>query len=160
MRGRVLFNSVYGNTAVVARAVAEGLDIGPAGAVQRAAARDFSWQDVERLVVESATCAFRPMATVVAAPRTLPLNALRGVCVAAFDTHMDIAALNNRLLTQCARLFGYAAEKLERLLVSWKAVLAAPAAWFTVEDTRRSLRAGEHERAAAWERELARGAHR
>jgi len=142
MTSLVVFESFFGNTEVVARAIAEALEAGGEARALRVSELEKHHLDgVQLLVVGSATRAFRPSPGTQAWLRTR---------VAAFDTRVDVA----RFLTFMVRLFGYAAAPIEKALVRAGGEVAGPAAGFIVEDKEGPLREGETDRARAWARGL------
>jgi flavodoxin I len=156
MKSLVVFDSLFGNTETVARAVAEALSAyGEARAVRVAEIEPWHMQEVELLVVGSPTQKFRPSAATQAWLRRLPPGALDGVRVAAFDTRIDVASVGNRLLSTLVGWFGYAAEPIEKQLLRVGGAGAGPPAGFIVEDKQGPLRPGESDRARAWARQLA-----
>lgn len=156
MPALVVFESFFGNTEVVARAIAEAL-----GAPHAARARRVDQLEpgdlanVDLLVVGSATRAFRPSPATQAWLRSLPPGRLEGVRVAAFDTRMDVAQVGNPLLSVLARLLGYAAEPIAKGLERAGGTPVGPPAGFVVEAKEGPLREGETDRARAWARTLA-----
>lgn len=155
MTSLVVFESFFGNTEVVARAVAEALEAGGGARALRVSEIEKHHLDgVQLLVVGSATRAFRPSPGTQAWLKALPPGKLAGVRVAAFDTRVDVAKVGNRFLTFMVRLFGYAAEPIEKALVRAGGEKAGPAAGFIVEDKEGPLREGETDRARAWARGL------
>ena len=155
MTSLVVFESFFGNTEVVARAVAEALEAGGEALALRVSELEKHHLDgVQLLVVGSATRAFRPSPGTQAWLKALPPGKLDGVRVAAFDTRVDVAKVGNRFLTFMVRLFGYAAEPIEKALVRAGGEKAGPAAGFIVEDKEGPLREGETDRARAWARGL------
>jgi flavodoxin I len=155
MTSLVVFESFFGNTEVVARAVAEALEAGGEARALRVSELEKHHLDgVQLLVVGSATRAFRPSPATQAWLKTLPPGKLDGVRVAAFDTRVDVAQVGNRFLTFMVRLFGYAAAPIEKALVRAGGEVAGPAAGFIVEDKEGPLREGETDRARAWARGL------
>jgi len=155
MTSLVVFESFFGNTEVVARAVAEALEAGGEARALRVSELEKHHLDgVQLLVVGSATRAFRPSPGTQAWLKTLPRGKLDGVRVAAFDTRVDVAQVGNRFLTFMVRLFGYAAEPIQKALVRAGGEVAGPAAGFVVEDKEGPLREGETDRARAWARGL------
>lgn len=157
MTSLVVFESFFGNTEVVARAVAEALEGGGEARALRVSELEKHHLDgVQLLVVGSATRAFRPSPGTQAWLKSLPPGKLDGVRVAAFDTRVDVDEVGNRFLTFMVRLFGYAAEPIEKALVRAGGEVAGPAAGFVVEDKEGPLREGETDRARAWARGLLR----
>jgi flavodoxin len=151
----VVFESFFGNTEVVARAVAEALEAGGEARALRVSELEKHHLDgVQLLVVGSATRAFRPSPGTQAWLKSLPPGKLDGLRVAAFDTRVDVDKVGNRFLTFMVRLFGYAAEPIEKALVRAGGEKAGPATGFIVEDKEGPLREGETDRARAWARGL------
>jgi flavodoxin I len=158
MTSLVVFESFFGNTELVSRAVAEALEAGGEARALRVSELEKHHLDgVQLLVVGSATRAFRPSPATQAWLKTLPPGKLDGVRVAAFDTRVDVAQVGNRFLTFMVRLFGYAAAPIEKALVRAGGEVAGPAAGFIVEDKEGPLREGETDRARAWARGLLSG---
>ena len=155
MTSLVVFESFFGNTEVVARAVAEALEAGgEAHALRVSEIEKHHLDGVQLLVVGSATRAFRPSPGTQAWLKTLPPGRLDGVRVAAFDTRVDPTTVENRLVRWMMRRFGYAAEPIEKALVRAGGERAGASAGFIVEDKEGPLREGETDRARAWARGL------
>jgi flavodoxin len=151
----VVFESFFGNTEMVARAVAEALGAPDAARARRVDALEPSeLASAELLVVGSATRAFRPSPATQAWLRGLAPGRLDGVRVAAFDTRMDVSKVGNPLLTFLAKRFGYAAEPIAKALVRAGGTPAGAPAGFVVEAKEGPLRDGETDRARAWARSL------
>ena len=158
MASLVVFDSYFGNTEIVARAVAEML--AAAGPVRTLRVEQFEpghLHEVGLVVVGSPTRAFRPSPGIQAWLAKVPPGQLEGVRVAAFDTRVDVASSGNPLLSSMARWFGYAAPPIEKRLLQLGGSLAGPAEGFVVEDKMGPLREGETDRARAWARALADG---
>lgn len=156
MKALVVYESYFGNTEKVARAVAEGLAAHCEVSVQKAAeVRPEELKNFDLVVVGSPTRAFRPTEGTQALLKALPAGLLKGVKVAGFDTRMDVKAVNNVILTVFAGLFGYAAEPIGRALVKAGGTQADKPQGFIVLASEGPLREGELERAAAWGQKLA-----
>ncbi len=155
MPALVVFESFFGNTEMVARAIAEAL-----GAPHAARARRVDelepgdLENVDLLVVGSATRAFRPSPATQAWLKGLAPGRLEGVRVAAFDTRMDVAEVGNPFLSFLAKIFGYAAEPIAKELARAGGAAAGAPAGFVVEAKEGPLREGETDRARAWARTL------
>ncbi|MHB8113888.1 MAG: flavodoxin family protein [Bellilinea sp.] len=158
MKALVIFESVYGNTEKIARAIGAGLTAaGEVQVVSAAEARPEQLTDLDLLVVGSPTQTFGPIAGTKEFLKTLPIHALKGLKVAAFDTRVPVAEVNSKVLTFMAGAFGYAAEKIAKGLKARGGVeVVAPAGFFVV-DKEGPLKDGELEHAAAWAREIVKG---
>lgn len=155
MKALVIFESVYGNTEKVARAIGAGLAAaGKVLVVPVAESRPEQLTGLDLLVVGSPTQAFGPIAGTKEFLKTLPAQALKGKKVAAFDTRVSVAEVNSKVLTVMVGAFGYAAEKIAKeLKARGGAEVVAPAGFF-VADKEGPLKDGELERAAAWAGEI------
>ena len=158
MTSLVVFESFFGNTEVVARAIAEALEeAGPTRALRVAELEPYHLEGVELLVVGSATRAFRPSPGTQAWLAKLSPGQLAGVRVAAFDTRVDETQVGNAFVKLLMRLFGYAAEPIAKRLKRAGGTAAGAPAGFIVEDKEGPLREGETDRARAWARALIAG---
>jgi flavodoxin len=155
MKGMILFDSVYGNTEKVARAIETVL--AQAGEIQVlpvTALKAEQLTDLDLLVVGSPTQAFGPIQGTKDFLKSLTGKQLQGVKVAAFDTRMDVKVVKSGVLTLMAGIFGYAAEKISKGIKSAGGVEAIAPAGFIVTGNEGPLADGELERAADWAREI------
>lgn len=153
MRALVVYDSTFGNTAEIARAVAEGL--GEGAAAQRVGLTDpLRLGALDLFIVASPTNGGRPTTKMTDFLKRLRPGSLRGMRVAAFDTRMPEADQGLALRT-LMRLIGYAAPRIAKALEAAGGRLAVEPAGFVVEGKEGPLRSGELERAVAWGRSLA-----
>jgi len=151
MKGLVIYDSVFGNTKLVAEAVAQALGY-PLMPVISAKAELL--KDYEHIVWGSPTRGFRATEPMQNFIKALPNGALAGVKVSTFDTRMDIKEVNNKFLTFMVGIFGYAAEPLAKSLVKKGAMLQGAAGGFIVNASEGPLRDGELDCAAVWAKTL------
>jgi flavodoxin len=145
MKALIVYDSVYGNTEQVAKAVAGAI----AGEVRVLRAGEASASDltsIDLLIVGAPTQGGRATPPVQAFLGKIPADALKNVGVTAFDT---------RVKNFVARLFGYPAGRIADSLKSKGGYLAAPPEGFIVKGTKGPLVQGEMERAAAWAKGVA-----
>lgn len=150
MQVLILYDSFYGNTEQIAKAMAGAL---PDAGVRLVRADDWSasaLEGVTHLIVGSPTRAFRPSQAITAILKGLPASTLSGVHTAAFDTRADLAAVNSPFLNGMVKWFGYAAEPLDKLLIRKGGIRALPPAGFLVTGKEGPLQADETEKAARW----------
>jgi len=164
----VIYESMYGNTEVIAHAIGRGLsECGSVDVVEIGAAPISLPADVALIVVGGPTHAFgmsRPSTRADAAKQAeravisadvgvrdwlegLSVDGARPVA-AAFDTHVE----HPKLL----RHIGSAAAAIERSLIRVGLHVVAPAEHFWVQGSLGPLVDGESDRAEQWGRELAR----
>ncbi|MFW5743314.1 MAG: flavodoxin family protein [Spirochaetota bacterium] len=155
MKALIIYDSVFGNTESIARAIAGVL--ASAGEVEAKRVGEVSRSDLEGLdllVVGSPTRKFSATPATKRFINGLAPDALQRVRVAAFDTRVDVTAQNNRFLPFLVKLFGYAAEPIAKKLEKKGGEPAAAPAGFFVGGTEGPITEGERERAEAWARSL------
>ena len=160
MKALVVYDSFFGNTEKIARAVgvAIGDALSPQADVQTLRVGDVKPEHLtglSLLVVGSPTRSFSASPATKAWLKALAPNSLRGVKVAAFDTRADMNDVNSRALTAFVKLFGYAAEPIANSLTKRGGTLVVPPEGFFIKDKEGPLKDGEIERATAWGRQIA-----
>ena len=144
MKYLIVYDSTYGNTEKIARAIGAALTgdvkVQKAGEVNIAELASY-----DLLVIGSPTYGGRPMPTVADFLGKIPDDAVKGKNVAAFDT---------RIPTKFAKLFGYAADRIAKSLKDKGANLMVPAEGFFVNGKSGPLKDGEEQRAANWAKGL------
>ena len=141
MKALIVFDSVHGNTEAIARAIAGAGGKAGIRMVRAGQAKNGDLAGLDLLVVGSPTLGGRPTPAVQAFLDRIPAGALAKVRVAAFDTRMTMWV---------AKLFGWAADRIETGLEAKGGLPAAKPAGFIVGGRQGPLKAGERERAAAW----------
>ena len=124
MKALIVYDSVYGNTEEIARAVAGALT--PAGEVKVlrvGEANPLECESVDLLVVGSSTQGGKPTPAIQDFLSKIPANALKNVSVTSFDTRVKIIV---------ARVFGYAAGRIADSLKDKGGHIAAPPEGFIV----------------------------
>ncbi|HUX47597.1 MAG TPA: flavodoxin family protein [Dehalococcoidia bacterium] len=140
MKALIVYDSVYGNTEKIARAIAEAITPSNEVKILRAGeANPSELASIDLLIVGSPTHAGRPTSAVQNLLNKVP--ELQGVNVAAFDT---------RIPTKLVRVFGYAAGRIANNLKKKGSTLIASPEGFFVTGGQGPLKEGELERAAAW----------
>ena len=145
MKVLVVYDSQYGNTEKIARAIGDAI---PGARVLHASEADPSeLETVGLLIVGSPTHGGRPMGAVQTFLRKVPATAIEGI---------DVAALDTRFASGFAKIFGYAAVRIANTLKRKGGSLVVGPAGFIVEATQGPLKDGELERAALWAGEVLR----
>lgn len=156
MKALVVYDSAYGNTEQIARAIGDGL----ANQAEVEVLRVGQVQPEELtgcglLIVGSPTQKFRPTAAVSDFLKGIMQDGLKGTKVAAFDTRFPVSEIEkNRVLSFFVRLFGYAAKPISDRLEKKGGELIAPPEGFFVGGVEGPLLENELERAADWARQI------
>ena len=156
MKILIVYDSIYGNTAEIAKAVAAGFERDNQVAVitvQQASGRDLS--QTELLVVGSPTRGFHPTPGISEYIAGLP-DAHEGMTAAVFDTRLDLETINPPPLRWVVEVGGYAATRMAAGLRSRGIGLRGDLGAFHVMGTEGPLKDGELERARAWASSLLR----
>ena len=151
MKALVIYDSFFGNTEKVAKAI--GSALGSSNEVNVCRVSETNQEllkDVELLVVGSPTRAFSPTPAIKTFVKSLPGGSLEGVKVSAFDTRMKIDEKTPGILRFFAGIFGFAGKTILDGLVRKGGVQVMPAEGFFVVDSEGPLAEGEIERAAEW----------
>jgi len=158
VKALVVYDSQWGNTEKIARAIGGALGADPDALVLpvgQATPERLTASGLDVLVVGSPTQGFRPTKPVAGLLERLAGDSLRGVKVAAFDTRFKADEVASRLTRFVVRKGGYAAPRIAEQLEKAGGAEAAPPEGFFVVDKEGPLREGELERAAAWGAALA-----
>jgi flavodoxin I len=160
MKALIVYDSFFGNTEEIARAISDA--IGDALSAQADVTtcrvgdvKPEHLAGLSLLIVGSPTRAFSASPATKAWLKGLAPNSLRGIRVAAFDTRADVNDVNSRTLTAFVKLFGYAAEPIAKSLTKRGGTLIIPAEGFFIVDKEGPLKEGELARAAAWAQQIA-----
>jgi flavodoxin len=142
MKIKIVYDSVYGNTEKIAKAIAEAISPSNEVKVLRADEANASQlTPVDLLIVGSPTHAGRPVQAVQDFLKKVPELALKGVNVATFDT---------RISKKIVGVFGYAGGRIADSLKKKGGSLVGSPEGFFVKGGEGPLNDGELERAAAW----------
>lgn len=139
---KIVYDSMFGNTELVAQRIAEELakdHVVDSRRVADVRPEDLRAGDV--LIVGSPTQGGRPTPALTGYLANLSEEQVEGLHVAAFDT---------RVRARWVVVFGFAANRLTRSLQGRGAVLLAPAEGFYVSGKEGPMMPGELDRAASW----------
>ncbi len=145
MKTLVVYDSAYGNTERIARAIGSAI-AGDVHVSHVGGLDDSSLERVDLLIIGSPTQGGKPTKAIQDFLDNIPESFLTRGCVAAFDT---------RLSTKWVGIFGYAAGRIAENLKARGAYLVASPAAFFVKGKEGPLKAGEVERASVWAKETA-----
>lgn len=144
MKALVIYDSLYGNTKLVAEAIGTGIGDG-ARVLPIAEASGPELESLDLLVVGAPTHGGKASPPMQKFLKNLPQSAIAGVDVAAFDT---------RMTTKWVKIFGYAAGKIGKALAKKGGNLLLKAEPFWVTGGKGPLKEGELERAADWAKQV------
>ena len=155
MKVLIVYDSVFGNTEQIAQAIGNSLGSKENVEILRVSeVKPEQLIGLELLIVGSPTRVFKPTKAIMNFLNKIPLNVLKGVKVAAFDTRISTADVNSRLLNILVKLFGYAAKPIAYKLEKKGGSLIIPPEGFFVKDSEGPLKDGELERAADWAKSI------
>jgi flavodoxin len=154
MKTLVVYESFFGNTEKIARAIGAALGLADSDVVKAGSVKLDQLKGLELLIVGSPTRGFQPCPETKAFLRSLPSDALKGMKVAAFDTRVVIGPKSPGFLKLMIKIFGYAAEPIGRRLVRKGGIKAVEPAGFLVMESEGPLQDGELERAAEWAKSI------
>jgi flavodoxin len=155
MKALVIYDSFFGNTEKVAKAIGSALG-DPKGVIAcrvDEANRDLL-KGLDLLIVGSPTRAFSPSPAIKTFIKSIPGKSLEGVKVTAFDTRMKIDEKTPGILRFFAGIFGYADKPILGSLVKKGGNEAVPSEGFFVVGSEGPLADGELERAAEWAKKI------
>jgi flavodoxin I len=146
MKTLVIYDSLYGNTENVAKAMAEALGK-EAKAVGVGQVKAADLKDYPYVLIGSPTQGGRPTKAMQAFLEGLKEDDLTGKRFAAFDTRFK----------GIVKVFGYAAPRIEKSLKQKRANCTAQPQGFFVEKTKGPLAEGELDRAGTWAKAIIAG---
>lgn len=154
MKTLVLFESFFGNTEKIARAIGAALGSMDEDIVRISEFDIQRLEGVKLLIVGSPTRAFQASPDTKAFLRRIPSGGLKGKKIAAFDTRAEMTDRIPGFLKFMISIFGYAAEPIARKLIKKGGTQVLEPAGFFVLESEGPLKDGELERAAEWAKTL------
>ncbi len=147
MKVLVVYDSVYGNTEQIARAIggATSNDINDIKVIHAKEAVPSELQNVDLLIAGAPTQGGRPTQAMQEFLKQVSEFYIKGLNIATFDT---------RISAKWVGIFGYAAGRIAKNLKKKGGVLLLDPAPFYVTGTEGPLKEGELERAAAWAQDV------
>jgi flavodoxin len=151
----ILYDSVFGNTQLVAKAIAGSLE--PSTKVYVGSVSEVDLEKLEftsLLIVGSPTRGFRPTKPVSEFIEALPSNSLKGVSIATFDTRIDLSTIKSSVARFLVKTGGYAAKPIQKVLEKKGGFAIDAPQGFLVTGEEGPLKEGELERAGEWAKQL------
>ncbi len=155
MKITIIYDSFFGNTEQVAKAIGQALQSrAEVKTIRAGEARAEQLAGSDYVLVGSPTRKFSASEAIKGFLKNLPAQALKGVKVAAFDTRIAVGDIKSPIFRFIVSLGGYAAKPIaDQLKRKGGDLLAAPEG-FIVAKSEGPLKTGELERAATWARKL------
>lgn len=154
MKVLIVYDSKFGNTEKVAKAMGEAIrDSSEVSVLSVNECSGSALDKVNLLVVGSPTWAGKPTPTLRKWMQQLPSKSLSNVHVAGFDTRGDFSTLTSKWLIKLIQWFGVAADKILPILIKKGGTPASSPQGFVVINQEGPLKEGELERAQACARE-------
>lgn len=151
----IVYDSYFGNTEKIARAIALALEA--KGSVRLAKVSEVTPEElggVDLLIAGSPTRAFKHSDGMSEFLAKIPTSGLQGKQAAVFDTRMPAEDVKNFFYTTFSGIFGFAAKKIGDRLQKQGAKLIVPPEGFAVLGAEGPLKEGELERAEEWGRQI------
>lgn len=151
MKALIIYDSYFGNTEQIAKAIGSTLNLqGSTEVVRIGELKPGQIKGTDLLIVGSPTRAFKPTDAIRVFLKNVSAEDLKGVKVAAFDTRISVEDTKSSVLRVFVKIFGYAAKPIADGLKQKGGNLTLPPEGFIVKDTEGPLKEGELERAADW----------
>jgi flavodoxin len=155
----VVYDSFFGNTQVIARAIgaALGAALGEKGEVETLPVSQVipgQIQGLDLLIVGSPTRGFRPTEAISKFLNSLAKEQLDGLGVATFDTRIALETIDSSVFRLVVDKGGYAASTIAKAFRKKGGNLLAPPEGFLVTGEKGPLKDGELERTTEWARRL------
>jgi flavorubredoxin len=158
LKALIVYDSVFGNTGLVAQTIDEGIsDKFPEGSqtihISDEVAEHLKGLDL--LIIGSPTRSLRPTLAVNEFLKSLPRNHISDLQVAAFDTRIWLETVDSSVVRFIVDKGGYAASSIAKALQKKGGDLVSSPEGFLVTGEQGPLKEGELERAKEWAREIA-----
>ena len=138
----IVYDSIYGNTENIARAIASG-----AGSSETTTIRKVTECEPDELKSTGLLIIGSPTQ---GGKATIPIQEFLDKLIALNIKTINIAVFDTRLATRLVSIFGYAAGKITDYLKKNGITLISPPEGFLVKGSKGPLKEGEMERAAKW----------
>lgn len=155
MKTLIIYDSVFGNTEQIARAIANALmPKNDVNLMRVSSVQPEQLEGVELLIVGSPTRKFAATLEISNFIKSISTHGLKGVQVAAFDTRISLNDIKPSAFRFLVKLGGYAAGPIAKRLMNKGGKMVIPPEGFFVNGTEGPLKAGEFERAAEWAQQI------
>ena len=151
----VIYDSFFGNTEQIARAIGNSFDFSEGVGMYRVGdVNQKQLKGLELLIIGSPTRGFKPTEAIIKFINKIPSNGLTDIKVAAFDTRFSLSSIESSALRFIVKTGGYAAKSIANLLKKKGGDLIIPPEGFYVTGEEGPLKEGELKRAADWAKQI------
>ncbi|HDP69162.1 MAG TPA: nitric oxide synthase [Candidatus Marinimicrobia bacterium] len=154
MQVSIIYDSVFGNTERIARAIGSAFAPQDVQIIKITAADPAQVSAADLLIVGSPTRGFKATPAINTFLAKIPAQGLKGIKTAAFDTRIAENDISNKLLRFLMKTFGYAAHPIATRLQKKGGTQVSAPEGFYVEDSRGPLKNREPERATEWAKSI------
>jgi len=156
MKSIIIYDSLYGNTEKIAKAIGDTLaEEGESSILRVGDVKLDMLEGVELIIVGSPTQGFKSTDAIKAFLKGIPDDQLKGIKVAAFDTRFTPNNIGKTpVLPYFVKIFGFAAEPIAKALQKKGGELAIAPQGFYVQGKEGPLVEGELERAVTWAKKI------
>ncbi len=155
MKTLIVYDSFFGNTEQIARTIGNALGSPKDVDILRVSnVKPEQLMRLKLLIVGSPTRAFRPTEKISDFLKKIPVNGLKGIKVAAFDTRISTSDIRSSALRFLVKIGGYAAKPIAGYLTKRGGELIIPSEGFFVKDKEGPLKEDELERATDWAKQI------
>ena len=151
MKILIIYDSVFGNTEIIAKAIANSFDAGDSVECKRIKEiLPDQLLNLDLLIVGSPTRQFRATPNITSFLSGLGNKSIQGINIAGFDTRISLNVIKSKVFRFVVNKGGYAAKIITTKLIAKGGVAIAPPEGFFVSGEEGPLEKGEDERAAQW----------
>ncbi|NCC12643.1 MAG: flavodoxin family protein [Spirochaetia bacterium] len=156
MKILMVYDTMFGNTERIAQAMVDAT--GDQHQAELVRVQDVTIEQLQAcdiLVIGSPTHGFRPTPDISSRLKRLSSEVpAANFRYAVFDTRSDIDQIESKILSSMVRLFGYAAESMDKTMARRGFKRAEAPVGFIVHGKEGPLKDGEIDRATAWMRSV------
>lgn len=150
MKVLIVYDSVFGNTRIIAEAIAAGIEKCESEVLHVDNAEPAILTGTDLLIIGSPTIKYKPTPGITRFLEAIPDNSIDEMAVAVFDTRMPAETIKKKIFHFMSEAGGFAANSIADILRKKGAVLILPPEGFVVEGEQGPLKEGEAERATTW----------
>lgn len=150
MKILIVYDSIFGNTMKIAKAIKESLKGEEITLGRPKELKKGIIGEVDAIIAGSPTRAFKPTKKITKFLNSIHPKDISGKNALAFDTRISKDDVNSKVFNTFEKMFGYAGDSIEKILAKKGAIIAASHEGFCVKESEGPLKDGELDRAEKW----------